>query len=211
MNPVEEYYQTRAENVIAEFEKRNIAGYYCASQQEAVAKALDLAEDDSSVAWGGSMTIRDIGLLEQLKENYYEVFDRATAESEAELNKLYHQALGADYYFMSSNAITLDGKLVNIDGRGNRIAALIYGPQNVIVIAGMNKVVADEAAAEKRVRNHAAAINAIRLDQDTPCAKTGECHDCLVDDCICCQKLITRNSRQPGRIKVILVGEELGY
>ncbi|MGM0368867.1 MAG: lactate utilization protein [Bacillota bacterium] len=211
MNPVEEYYQTRAENVIAEFEKRNIEGYYCASQKEAVAKALDLAEDDSSVAWGGSMTIRDIGLVEQLKETNYEVFDRATAETEAEVNEIYHQALGADYYFMSSNAITLDGKLVNIDGRGNRIAALIYGPQNVIVIAGMNKVVADEEAAEKRVRNHAAAINAIRLDQDTPCAKTGECHNCLVNDCICCQKLITRNSRQPGRIKVILVGEELGY
>ena len=211
MNPVQEYYQTTAQKLIKEFEKRNIDGYYCASRQEAVAKALELTENKASVSWGGSMTIRDIGLVEKLKNDNYQVFDRAEADTEAEVNKIYHQGLNADYYFMSSNAITLDGKLVNIDGRGNRIAALIYGPKEVIVIAGMNKVVADEETALKRARNHAAAINAIRLDQETPCAETGKCHDCLVDDCICCQKLITRNSREEGRIKVILVGEELGY
>lgn len=211
MEPVEEYYQTTAQKIIKEFEKRNIEGYYCSSQQEAVDKALELTTDGASVSWGGSMTIRDIGLVDQLNAGNYQTIDRSEAETEAEVDKMYHQALSTDYYFMSSNAVTLDGELVNIDGRGNRIAALIYGPKNVIVVAGMNKVVSDEEAALTRVRNHAAAINAMRLDQDTPCAKTGQCHDCLVDDCICCQKLITRNSRETGRIKVILVGEELGY
>lgn len=211
MEPVKEYYKTTAQNIIAEFEKRNIDGYYCSTRQEAVDKALELTADDSSVSWGGSMTIRDIGLVDKLNNGDYQTIDRSEAESEAEVDQMYHQALNTDYYFMSSNAITLDGKLVNIDGRGNRIAALIYGPENVIVIAGMNKVVSDEQAALDRVRNHAAPINAMRLDQNTPCAETGECHDCLVDDCICCQKLITRNSREAGRIKVILVGEELGY
>ncbi|MBM7556698.1 LUD domain-containing protein [Halanaerobacter jeridensis] len=211
MEPVEEYYQTTAQNIIAEFEKRNIEGYYCSTRQEAVDKALELADSGTSVSWGGSMTIEDIGLVEELNNGDYDTIDRSEAENDAEKDKMYHQALNTDYYFMSSNAITLDGKLVNIDGRGNRIAALIYGPKNVIIVAGMNKVVSDEEAALDRVRNHAAPINAMRLDQNTPCAETGECHDCLVDDCICCQKLITRNSKTAGRIKVILVGEELGY
>lgn len=112
---------------------------------------------------------------------------------------------------MSSNAITLGGKLVNIDGNGNRIAALIYGPKNVIVVAGMNKVTTDEESAMKRIRNYASPVNALRLSQNTPCAATGECHDCLSDACICCQVLVTRKSRTKNRIKVILVGEELSY
>lgn len=210
MNPVEKYYQTTAKEVIDNFAKRNIDGYFCSSRQEAVEKALELTEEESTVSWGGSMTIRDIGLVNKLNNDNYQTIDRSQAKDGAEVDKMYHQALNADYYFMSSNAITLDGKLVNIDGRGNRIASLIYGPQKIIIVAGMNKIVRDEEAALNRVRNYAAPINAMRLDQDTPCAKTGKCHNCLEDDCICCQKLVTRCSKE-DRIKVILVGEELGY
>ncbi len=112
---------------------------------------------------------------------------------------------------MSSNAITLDGKLVNIDGNGNRVACLITGPKNVIVIAGMNKIATDEAAAMERVRNMAAPPNAIRLNRKTPCAELGRCANCLVPDCICSSLVITRRSHVPYRLKVILVGEELGY
>ena len=112
---------------------------------------------------------------------------------------------------MSSNAITLDGQLVNIDGLGNRVASLIHGPKNVVIVAGMNKVVKDVDTAIDRVHNEAAPPNAVRLGLDTPCAKYGYCCNCLSPDCICCETVITRKSRIAGRIKVILVGETLGY
>lgn len=112
---------------------------------------------------------------------------------------------------MSTNAITMDGELVNIDGSGNRVAALIFGPEEVIIVAGMNKVTADVPGAYKRVKNIASPPNCVRLNKNTPCAMTGQCGSCLGDDCICSQTVITRRSGIPGRIKVILVGEELGY
>ena len=112
---------------------------------------------------------------------------------------------------MSTNASTLDGQLVNTDGTGNRVAALIYGPENVIIIAGMNKVAATLEEAESRVKNIASPPNAIRLDRKTPCALTGSCHDCFAEGCICSHTVITRRSAIKGRIKLILVGEELGY
>ena len=127
------------------------------------------------------------------------------------LNEIYRKAFCCDNYIMSTNAITYDGELVNIDGTGNRVAALIYGPKNVVVIAGMNKVTDNVENAYKRARSHASVPNAIRLDMNTPCKATGLCSDCTSPDCICCQAVITRYSRIKGRIKVILVGESLGY
>ena len=112
---------------------------------------------------------------------------------------------------MSSNAVTLDGELVNIDGNGNRVACLITGPKNVILIVGMNKIVPDVTSGFDRVRNMAAPPNGVRLGLSTPCSKYGKCHDCYSPDCMCCEFVVTRKSRIPGRIKVILVGEELGY
>ena len=206
-----DYYKTKAQKVIKEFKQRNIEGYYCSDAKDAVKQAKDLMEAGSSISWGGSMSLQEIGLLDELDSDKYKLYDRAKAENPAEVDKIYHQALNSDYYLMSSNAITQDGKLVNVDGNGNRLAALIYGPKNVIIIAGMNKVVADTDTALKRVRNQAAPENVVRLDKDTPCAKTGFCHNCKSEDCICCQTVITRMSREEGRIKVILVGEELGY
>ncbi|MFP4016301.1 MAG: lactate utilization protein [Halanaerobiales bacterium] len=211
MEPIKRYYQVTAEELIKNFKKRNIEGYYCSTAEEAVEKALELIEEGSSVSWGGSMTIEDIGLLEELKTKKLKLLDRSTAENAEEKAEIYYKALNCDYYLMSSNAITQDGKLVNIDGNGNRIAALIYGPKNVLIVAGMNKVTKDEESAMKRIRNYASPTNAIRLEQETPCTKTGKCHECLVDDCICCQVLVTRKSRHDNRIKVILVGEKLGY
>lgn len=211
MEPKQKYYQVSAEQLIKNLENRNMEGYYCPTAKEAVEKALTLIDDGSSVSWGGSMTLQEIGLLEKLKDKNLSLLDRSTATDDEEKAEIYYRALNCDYYLMSSNAITQDGKLVNIDGNGNRIAALIYGPRNVIIIAGMNKVTKDEESAMKRIRNHASPTNAIRLEQETPCTKTGKCHECLVDDCICCQVLVTRKSRHDNRIKVILVGEELGY
>jgi hypothetical protein len=121
-----------------------------------------------------------------------------------------HKALNCGSFIMSSNAITEDGQLFNIDGKGNRVAALIYGPENVIIIAGMNKVVQDMDAAYKRVRGYAAPANAQRFDLDTPCKKIGECADCLSASTICAQFVQTRICKPAGRIKVVLIGEELG-
>lgn len=211
MSVKKEYYRIKAENLIRNFEKRNIEAFYVKDSKAARAKVLELIKERTSVSWGGSMTLGEIGIFDKLKAGDYKLLDRATASNSAEKEKIYHQALSADYYLMSSNAITQAGELVNVDGNGNRLAALIYGPKNVIIVAGMNKVTVDQESAVKRVRNQAAPANSVRLDQKTPCAKTGYCSSCQIDDTICCQTVITRRSRQDGRIKVILVGEELGF
>jgi L-lactate utilization protein LutB len=211
MNAKDEYYQIKAENLIKNFEKRNIEAFYAENSEAAASKVLDIIKEGASVSWGGSMTLKEINIFDSLNNGSYQLFDRDKANNSTEKEEIYHQALNADYYLMSSNAITQSGKLVNVDGNGNRLAALIYGPKNVIIVAGMNKITIDEESAIKRVRNQAAPANAVRLDQKTPCSKTGYCSSCQTDDTICCQTVITRRSRQDGRIKVILVGEELGY
>jgi len=211
MSSKNEYNRIKAENLIKNFNKRNIEGYYAENSEEAKNMLEELIKEKSSVSWGGSMTLKEIGIFDILKAGNYKLLDRADAKNSAEIEEIYHQALNADYYLMSSNAITQSGKLVNVDGNGNRLAALIYGPKNVIIVAGINKVTVDEKSAIKRVRNQAAPANSIRLKQKTPCAKTGYCQSCQVEDTICCQTVITRYSRQNGRIKVILVGEELGF
>jgi hypothetical protein len=205
------YYQKKAAALIKNFAKRNIESFYCKDSITAVAKVMSLIPEKKSISWGGSMTLNECGILEELKTKDYQLLDRDQVQTRSEVEAIYYKALQADYYLMSSNAITTDGKLVNTDGNGNRLAALIYGPKNIIIIAGMNKVVSDEAAARQRIRNQAAPSNAIRLDQNTPCTKTGSCYDCQLEDTICCQTVITRRSKHPGRIKVVLVGEELGY
>ena len=124
---------------------------------------------------------------------------------------MYHDALSSDVYFMSTNAITANGELVNIDGTGNRVAALIYGPETVIILTGMNKVAANVEEALSRIHNVATPQNCIRLNKKTPCSTTGTCADCLSPDCICNQVVITRRSGIKGRIKVLLIGDSFGY
>ena len=186
-------------------------GYYCATSAETVEKALSLMPEGASVTWGGSMTLTECGLMDALKTANYELIDRDTAKTPEDSRLMYAKQVMADYYLMSSNAITIDGELVNIDGRANRVSCLCWGPQNVIIIAGMNKVCSDVESAVQRVRNFAAPPNCVRLNRNTPCTQTGKCGDCYSPDCICSQVLITRRSSTPNRIKVILVGEELGY
>ncbi len=211
MTPKSEFNKIMAEKVIKAMETRNIHGFYCETKKEALKKALEIIPENSSIAWGGSESISEIGLLESLSKGKYTLYDRSAAKTLEEKNELILKAFSSDYYLMSTNAFTSDGKLVNIDGTGNRVAAMIYGPKNVIIIAGMNKLEPDEASALKRARNKAAAINAIRLSRETPCVKSASCHNCTSPDCICCHTVITRMSKPKGRIKVILVGEELGF
>ena len=211
MSPKEIANQNLANTIIKNMAKKNMEGYYCATSAEAVEKALSLMPEGASVTWGGSMTLTDCGLMDALKTANYELIDRDTAKTPEDSRLMYAKQVMADYYLMSSNAITIDGELVNIDGRANRVSCLCWGPQNVIIIAGMNKVCSDVESAVQRVRNFAAPPNCVRLNRNTPCTQTGKCGDCYSPDCICSQVLITRRSSTPNRIKVILVGEELGY
>lgn len=211
MSPKEIANQNLANTIIKNMAKKNMEGYYCATSAEAVEKALSLMPEGASVTWGGSMTLTECGLMDALKTANYELIDRDTAKTPEDSRLMYAKQVMADYYLMSSNAITIDGELVNIDGRANRVSCLCWGPQNVIIIAGMNKVCSDVESAVQRVRNFAAPPNTVRLNKNTPCAQTGRCGDCYSPECICSQILVTRRSSTPNRIKVILVGEELGY
>ena len=203
--------QNLANTIIKNMAKRNMEGYYCATSAEAVEKALSLMPEGSSVTWGGSMSIIECGLMDAVKTGKYEIIDRDLAKTPQEVREMYAKQVMADYYLMSTNALTMNGELVNIDGRANRVSCLCWGPQNVIIIAGMNKIATDVEDAIKRARNIAAPANTVRLNRNTPCTQTGKCENCYSPDCICSQFVVTRRSGVPNRIKVILVGEELGY
>ncbi|MDR1542667.1 MAG: lactate utilization protein [Clostridiales bacterium] len=211
MPPIQTFYSLSAKAVIQSLEIRNMRGFYCETAEEALAKALSFAALGSTVAWGESQTLEDIGLKQALKSRSYNIIDRDAAIAEEDRMALDRLALSCDCFFTGANAITLDGKLVNMDCNGNRAAALIFGPKNVIVITGMNKVMPDEEAAVARVRKQAAPHDNMRLKRDTPCATTGLCFDCLEDECLCSNLVITRRSCAKNRIKVILIGEDLGY
>ena len=189
--------------------KRGFDAYYVSTAEEAKAKALELIPKGAVVSWGGSVTVDQIGLKEEVL-NKFSVINRDAAKSPEERMELMRQALTCDTFLMSANAITEDGQLVNIDGNGNRVAALCFGPKEVIVVAGMNKVVGSLEDAWDRARNYAAPVNAQRFELPTPCGKTGLCADCKNSSTICTHFVVTRMGKN-GRIKVILVGEELGF
>ena len=197
-----------AQKIIKGLESRNMAGYYAASGEEALKKALSLIPEYSTVTMGGAMSAHEIGLVDALKSGNYHFIDRDKAEDK---RAAMLAAYDADFFLSSVNAMTDDGILVNIDGNSNRVSAICQGPKHVLFIVGMNKVCGDLDSAMKRARNVAAPTNAQRFGLATPCAKTGKCMDCKSPDTICCQFLITRFSRHTGRIHVILVNDSLGF
>jgi L-lactate utilization protein LutB len=197
-----------AKKVIKGLESRNMAGYYAKDKDEALKTALGLIKKGSTVTKGGAMSAHEIGLVEALKKGDYNFVDRDQMEDKKAAALA---AYSADVFLTSTNAMTEDGMLVNIDGNANRVSAIAHGPEKVIVIAGMNKVCDDLDGAMKRARNVAAPTNAQRFGIDTPCSKTGSCMDCKSPDTICCQFLITRYSRHKDRIHVILVNDMLGF
>ena len=210
LEPVKKLFDIKGPKVADALNKRHFEAYYLSDKEDAARKILELIPKNHSVAWGGTMTMDQLGLKDKLIAAGYSLIDRDSAKSPEEREELMHKALCCGSFIMSSNAITEDGQLFNIDGKGNRLAALLYGPENVIIIAGMNKVVQDMDAAYKRVRGYAAPANAQRFDIDTPCKKIGECADCLSGSTICAQFVQTRICKPAGRIKVVLIGEELG-
>lgn len=197
-----------AQTIIKGLESRNMTGYYAATKEEALKKALELIPEGSSVTMGGAMSAHEIGLVEAVKNGNYNFIDRDAMEDK---RAAMLAAYDADVFLASVNAMTQDGVLVNIDGNANRVSAIAQGPRKVLFIVGMNKVCDDVDGAMKRARNVAAPINAQRFGLSTPCAKTGSCMNCKSPDTICCQFLITRFSRHKDRIHVILVNDELGF
>lgn len=209
--PKKKFYENQANTIINKLKARSMEGYYCPDKEHAKNKVLELIGDGKKVVtYGGSMTLDEIGVKEAIEAAGHDLLRRENYTTEEEKAMCYTKQTMADVYMMSTNAITLDGELVNIDGAGNRVACLIYGPKEVIIVAGMNKVVSDVEEGIHRTHNIAAPPNTVRLNCDTPCSITGQCGNCLAHT-ICCQTVVTRASRIPNRIKVILVGEELGY
>ena len=197
--------------VVKALEARNMEAYYAETREEAVRRALELIPEGSTINMGGSATVRECGLTDAVCCGNYIFYDRDRAETPEEKTEIALKAFTCDWYLGSVNAMTEDGVIVNVDGNANRIAAYAFGPKNVLLIVGMNKVVKTEEDAMHRARNEAAPINAQRFGIDTPCVKNGSCFDCKSPECICCQIMITRFSRIPKRIKVILVDENLGF
>ena len=209
--PKQKNYENVANTIIKNLSKRQMEGYYCQDKKVAIQKVLELIPKGASIGLGGSMTLVETGLMDAIKNGDYKIIDRDMAKNLEEQRKVYGKICCSDFFLMSTNAITLDGELINIDGRGNRVAFLCFGPQNVLILAGMNKIVTDVESGIKRARDISAPPNAIRLNKKTPCAITGKCEDCYSPDCMCGQFVVTRRSGIPNRIKVILIGEELGY
>ncbi len=211
MDFVKEGYKVKSAAVIKNLERRNMEGFYCETIEEAVEKAMSMIKQDDTVGWGGSTTIDQIGIKKLLQEKSITVIDRDKVSDPEEKVKLMKKALTSNVFLTSANAITMDGELLNIDGNGNRLAAYCYGPDSVIVIAGMNKIVTDLDAALKRARLDSTVPNTFRTNSKTPCHFTGKCTECTMSDTMCGQILVTRFCKPQNRIKVILVGENLGF
>ena len=209
--PKELYFEKRGQILVKNLKSRHFDAYYVPNREEALKKALELIPEGSVVGWGGAMSCEQIGLMEALHQGNYTPMDRSLAKTPAERERMMKDMLtSANVFLTGANGISLDGQMVNIDGNGNRVAPIVYGPESIIVIAGMNKVMDTLDAAMIRARTVAAPMNKQRFDLQTPCEVTGTCGDCKSEGCICNQILITRNSKPAGRIKMILVGEDLG-
>lgn len=211
MTPKAMYYEKRAQILVKNLHSRHFEAYYCANKEEALKKALELIPEGASVGWGGTMTATAMGLQDAIHAGPYRAMDRDRCATVEEKEKLQREIFFADAFITGANALSLDGQMVNIDGTGNRVAPIVYGPGMVIVVAGMNKVEDDLEAAMNRARTVAAPMNKQRFPNQTPCDVTGTCADCKSPESICNQILITRNCRPAGRIKFILIGEDLGY
>ncbi|MBQ4100860.1 MAG: lactate utilization protein [Oscillospiraceae bacterium] len=202
----------RIEKVISALKKNKMKPYFVKTKDEALSTIRDLLKDGETVSNGGSVSLEEIGLFPLLRSGKYNFLDRAKEGlSPSEASEIMRKSLLADTFFASANAITEDGEIYCVDGRGNRISAMIFGPLSVILVVGKNKIVKDIAEAEERLRTIAAPMNTQRLNLTTPCAKTGKCENCKGDNRICCSYLVLRQQREKDRIKVIIVDENLGY
>ena len=203
-------YKNMSEGMIKALKKRGYDAYFCENKEQAKDKVLSLIPERATVSWGGTLTMEEIGVLDAVRGGNYNVLDRDKASTPEEKTAILKSALTSDVYLSSVNAISEDGIMINIDGLGNRIAAIAYGAESVILVVGMNKVCRNAEDAKLRARTFAAPNNGLRLNLELPCVKTGVCSDCICPGCMCAQVVEMRTCRIENRIKVILVGEDLG-
>lgn len=213
--PIQEYWQLRLGQLKAALEKNNFEAFIAASVDEAKEMVINNILPQlnvSSVAFGGSMTVVDSGLYDHFKESHlYDVIDTYDRNvPQDEFIERRHKALGTDLFVTGTNAVTENGQLVNLDMTGNRVAGITFGPKHVVLLVGRNKVVVDLEDAMVRIKNFVAPANAIRLKMKTPCTKTGVCEECQSPMRICNTWTITEKSYGKGRVKVVLINEDLG-
>ena len=204
------YFEKRGQILVKNLRNRHFDAWYCDTKEDALAKVLELIPEGAKIGWGGVLSAQQIGLFDALRSGNYNLLDRDLCKTQEEREQMMKDALFSDVFLTGATGLSLDGQMVNIDGTGNRVGAIIYGPKKVIVIAGMNKVCDTLEEAVKRAREVAAPLNMMRFMKDTPCAATGKCGDCKAEGCICNQIVITRHCRPVGRIQFVLVGEQLG-
>ncbi len=207
-----QYFTSRIKKAAKSLEAKGYEVITVDTGDEAAQKVLDLVPEGGSVGFGGSVTTRQLDLIETLEKKGHRVFDHWKAGlSKEEVTAVRRGQLTSDVFVLSVNALTLDGEIVNIDGTGNRVAASIYGPKRVVFVVGAQKIVDDLDGAFYRAKFVAAPINSTRLNLKTPCAYTGECNDCDSPGRICNVTVVFDRKPTGTPMTVILVGEELGY
>lgn len=211
------------EKTLENLKRNNMQSFYCETKEEALALVKTMINKGDTISNGGSQTLKQTGVMDLIKNGDYNYLDRSREGiTKDEVEEVYRQTYSADVYFSSSNAVTESGELYNVDGNSNRVSAILYGPKSVIMLCGYNKIVKDLDEAVYRVKTVAAPPNAKRLNTGTYCEKAGECLSCskdgsfMCDGCrsegrICCNYVVSSRQRQKDRIKVIIIGEELGY
>lgn len=204
--------EKKIERTMKALEKNNMSAYLVNSEDELFNKIDELLNEGDLVSCGGSMTLFETKVIDYLKNGKYNFLDRHKENLKPEdVKEIYRKSFYADAYFASTNAITENGELYNVDGNGNRVAAMLYGPDKVILVVGVNKIVKDIDEAIKRNKEICAPANAKRLSSKTPCATTGECMDCLSPDRLCCEYTVIKRQRTAGRMHIIFLNENYGY
>ncbi len=211
MNSLQSAFCATIPGVIQNLKKRNMEAFFYENSKEMVTDILARIPAGSSITWGGSESVKECGLMDAIQNGSYTLLDRTSAKTPDEKRIFYSKAVMADVFLMSTNAITYDGELINIDGNGNRLACLMQGPKEVFIIVGMNKFVGSIEEGIHRIENIAAPANVQRLQKETPCHNLGKCAHCFSENSICSHTVITRRSGTPGRIKIFMVPENLGY
>lgn len=202
----------RIESTMEALERNNMKAYYAEDTAQLHDIVRGLIKDDRLITAGGSMSLKESGVTELLLTEYKGIYrDRSEGTTPEEVEDILRAAFVSDTFFASTNALTEDGVLYNVDGKGNRVSAMIYGPKQVVLVVGVNKIVKDMQEAVRRVETVAAPKNTVRLNCATPCAKTGECGHCRSEGRICCNYVRMEQQRVKDRIKVIIVNESLGY
>lgn len=204
--------EKKIERTISKLEKNNIKGYYVKNNDELIDIIKSISKEGEMVSLGGSMTLFETKVIDFLRSGRYNFLDRYKEDlTPADIKEIYRKSFYADTYFASANAVTEEGEIYNVDGNGNRVAAMLYGPDKVILIVGVNKIVKDLDEAIRRNKETCAPANARRLNTATPCAKVGYCMNCSSEDRICCEYTIIKRQRTANRMHVIFINDILGF